>query len=154
MLFERGTQSRRGFLARTAGAFTAAGFPAWYAQQQALAADPAPAKRVAANDKLSMGFVGIGSPGGRAMSGELYGGARKYKAQCAAVCDVDARHLKRAAEQFKKDGFDGVKTFTDFRRLTDDKTIDTVLVATPTTGTPWWPSTPSARARTCTARSR
>ena len=130
MLFERGNQSRRGFLTRTAGAFAAAGFPAWYGQQQALAA-AAPARRPAANDKLTMGFVGIGSPQSRSMSGELYGGAKKYKAECAAVCDVDARHLKRAADQFKKDGFEGVKTFSDFRRLTDDKSIDTVLVATP-----------------------
>jgi predicted dehydrogenase len=78
-----------------------------------------------------MGFVGIGSPQSRSLSGDLYGGAKKYKAQCAAVCDVDARHLKRAADQFKKDGFTDVKTYSDFRRLTDDKSLDTVLVATP-----------------------
>jgi predicted dehydrogenase len=43
---------------------------------------------------------------------------------------VDARHLGRAAAVLKEDGYQ-VRPYKDFRRLLEDKGLDTVLVATP-----------------------
>jgi len=129
---ERGNLSRRGFMNRSIAALTAAGLPAWYAQQLhgAQEVTRAVAKtKAAANEKLNFGYIGIGSPATRAYA--LYGAAKRFKqVQNVAVCDVDTRHLKRAAEQFKKDGFEA-KSYDDFRRLNDDKSIDAVVIATP-----------------------
>src|SRR5262245_41354237 len=94
-----GNLSRRGFLQRSLAGLAAAGVPAWYAGEVLAAADQEAAaarKPVAANDKVTMGVVGVGSPASRAL--QLYDGAKKYKSlQFVSVCDVDARHLERAA---------------------------------------------------------
>jgi len=131
-MLERGNLSRRGFMSRSIAGMTAAGLPLWYATQLHGAEDAtraAVAKKVAANDKHNFGYIGIGSPQSRAYA--LYGAAKKFKSvQNVALCDVDGRHLTRAAEMFKKDGYEA-KSYDDFRKLTDDKTIDAVVIATP-----------------------
>ncbi len=131
-MIERGTLSRRGFMHASLAGLTAAGLPLWYAREVHGAdevARAAKAKVVAANDKVNFGWVGIGSPASRAL--QVYGGTKGFKqTQHVAVCDVDARHVKRAGEIFKKDGYEA-KEFSDFRRLTDDKSVDAVVVATP-----------------------
>jgi predicted dehydrogenase len=128
----RGNLSRRGFMQRSIAAMTAAGLPLWYAQQVHAAQEGARAtaeKKVAANGKLNVGWIGIGSPSSRAFG--IYGTTRNFKElQHIAVCDVDARHVKVAQERFKKDGYTA-ETFDDFRRLNDRKDIDAVVVATP-----------------------
>ncbi len=131
-MIERGTLSRRGFMHASLAGLTAAGLPLWYARE-VHGADEAvravKAKAVGANDKINFGWIGIGSPQSRAF--QVYGGTKGFKqTQHVAACDVDARHLKRAGELFKKDGYES-KAFSDFRRLNDDKSIDAVVVATP-----------------------
>ena len=131
-MLERGNLSRRGFMQKSLAGMTAAGLPLWYAKEVHGADEvvrAAATKKVAANDKLNFGWIGIGSPQSRAF--QVYGGTKKFKqTQHVAACDVDARHLKRAEELFKKDGYEP-KTYSDFRRLTDDKSLDAIVVATP-----------------------
>lgn len=131
-MLERGNLSRRGFMNRSIAGMTAAGLPLWYAQQihgADEAARKVAAKLADANGKLNFGWVGIGSPSSRAL--QVYGGAKNFKQlNHVAVCDVDARHVKRAQEIFKKDNFDA-QTFEDYRKLTDLKDVDVVVVATP-----------------------
>ena len=65
---------------RTIGVLTAAGLPAWYAQQIVAAEEvkaAADARPVAANDKMVMGAIGIGSPKSRGRA--IYGEAKKQK---------------------------------------------------------------------------
>ena len=128
-MFERGNLSRRGFFRTSVAGLTAAGLPAWYAREVA-AADPKPVK-AAANDKIQFGWVGIGSPQSRAFG--IYSTIRndrfKHLAH-VACCDVDARHVKRAQAEFKKADHEA-ETFNDYRRLTDRKDLDVVVVATP-----------------------
>ena len=129
-MFERGNLSRRGFFRTSVATLTAAGLPAWYARE-VVGAEPRPVK-AAANDKINFGWVGIGSPQSRALG--IYSTVRrgdrfKHLAH-VACCDVDARHLKRAQEEFKKDGHEA-ETFSDYRKLTDKKDLDVVVVATP-----------------------
>jgi predicted dehydrogenase len=124
--------SRRGFMQRSVVSLAAAGVPGWYAQsvlaveeQQAAAAS----KPVAPNDRLTMGIIGVGSPGSRSL--QIYNkvkGSRQI--QFTSVCDVDARHIARAAAILKDDGY-SVTTHKDFRRLLDDDDLNTVLIATP-----------------------
>ena len=128
---ERGNLSRRGFMQQSVAALTAAGLPLWYAQQVHGAQDAAKAanKAVAANDKLQFGVIGVGPSPRR--SNALYGSAKQYQnVTFKGVCDVDARHLKYAEKQYKNDGYE-VTGYEDFRRLNDNKDIDTVIVAVP-----------------------
>lgn len=128
----RGNLSRRGFMQRSIAAMTATGLPLWYAQEVFAAqedAKAAAAKKVGANGKLNIGWIGIGSPASRAFG--IYGTTRGFKElQHVAVCDVDARHVKIAKERMKKDGYDS-ETYEDFRRLNDRKDVDAVVIATP-----------------------
>jgi predicted dehydrogenase len=50
--------------------------------------------------------------------------------QFTSVCDVDARHLGRARSLLKEDGYE-VRAHNDFRRLLEDKDLNTVLIGTP-----------------------
>jgi predicted dehydrogenase len=125
-MFERGNLSRRGFFQRSIAAMGAMGIPAWYAEQLLAADDKA---ATSANGKINMGWVGIGSPQSRAL--QVYGGAKNFKnVQMTAVCDVDARHVKRAAEILTKDGYT-VSQHKDFRDVTRSDKIDVVAVTTP-----------------------
>lgn len=131
MLREKGNLSRRGFMNRSLAGLTAAGLPMWYAQQVHASDDAAKAAAKIADEgsKLNVGFIGIGSPQSRARA--LYGEFKRTKAMnCVAVCDVDDRHSKAAADMAKKDTFDP-KIHKDFRELLAQKDVDTVVVATP-----------------------
>ncbi len=132
-MFERGNLSRRGFMNRSLAGLTAAGLPLWYAKEVHGADEAtraAKARKANANEKLNVGYVGIGSPQSRAYA--MYGASKKFKQSVhnVAVCDVDAPHLARAVKDFKADGYEP-KAYTDFRQLTDDPTVDAVVVATP-----------------------
>lgn len=133
MLFSRGTLSRRGFTTASVASLTAAGLPLWYAREVVAADTAANAKasaKVSANSKLRFGFVGIGSPQSRAYA--LYNEAKRFREQvdCSYVCDVDSRHLGRAANTLSRDGFEPKATH-DFRKLCNSKDVDVVVVATP-----------------------
>jgi predicted dehydrogenase len=128
----KGNLSRRGFLSRSLAGLAATGLPAWYsrevlaAQEQQVAAARKP---VAANDKLTMGLIGAGSPQSRSL--QIYNQAKGSKqVRFTSVCDVDARHLERAAGILKADGYP-VSAHKDFRRLLEDKDLNTVLIGTP-----------------------
>lgn len=82
-----------------------------------------PAARVlGANDRLRFGLIGAGGRGQ-----EIFKTALKCpNTEAVAVADVYTRRL----EEVK--GFaPQIKTYDDFRRLLDDKSIDAVLIATP-----------------------
>jgi predicted dehydrogenase len=115
-------------LQRSLAALTVgAGLPVWYARE-VLAAEQARAddKKVAANDRIVMGAIGIGSPKSRGTA--IMNDARKQKGvEFVAACDVDARHLQNAAKMIGPD----CARFKDFRQLLDRKDINAVTIATP-----------------------
>jgi len=104
-----------------------------------------PAVRAAAgaNDKVRVGFIGIGNRGSQLLQGFL---AQK-DCQVVALCDVYQPYLARGREQVDPqiiqsvgehlvprmgERFEGeVGRFTDFRRLLEQKDIDAVVIATP-----------------------
>jgi predicted dehydrogenase len=126
---QRDTLSRRGFLERSLLGLTAgAGLPAWFAREVVSAEEiqAAQAKKpVAANDRVVMGAIGIGSPQSRGRA--IMRDALRQKAEYVAVCDVDANHRVRAAKEVGKD----CAKYEDFRELLDRKDLDAVTIAVP-----------------------
>jgi predicted dehydrogenase len=97
---------------------------------------------IGANDKINMGFIGIGNRGSQLLN--LFMGQPDM--EVAALCDiyepylmrdrskVDQRYLKVMPGQVPKMGEKFPKTpvtYKDYRKLLDNKNIDAVCVATP-----------------------
>jgi len=89
------------------------------ARTGALAAEGSPS----ANDRVGVGFIGVGGMG----SGHLGGYARDRKYPALAVCDVDATHRERAAQSVGPE----CGKHNDYRELLDRKDIDAVVIAVP-----------------------
>jgi predicted dehydrogenase len=128
----KGNLSRRGFLQHSVAALAAGGLPVWFARELVAAEDKPKPRAVAANDRIIMGAIGIGSPQsrGRAIMGAA---ASKDGVQYVAVCDVDKRHRERAVDDVKKASKTkgDVAAFEDFRELLAKKDINAVTIATP-----------------------
>src|SRR5215472_11864802 len=80
------------------------------------------ARVLGANDRIRFGLIGAGGRGMDIFKAAL----RAPNTQAVAVADVYSRRLDEA-----KQIVPAVQTYTDFRRLLDDKSIDAVLIATP-----------------------
>jgi predicted dehydrogenase len=101
--------SRRKFFKQSA--ITAAGV--W------LGTSPLLARKLSANEKLNIGVIGTTHRAANNIDG--------VKGEnIVAICDVDETYL--AATQ---DKFPSAKTYTDFRRLIEQKDIDAIVVSTP-----------------------
>ena len=79
-----------------------------------------------ANDRITIGFIGIGAMG----SGNLDFAMKIPEAQPVVVCDVYRPHLERAEAAAREKGFQ-VKAVADFREILADKSIDAVCISTP-----------------------
>jgi predicted dehydrogenase len=109
--------SRRQFLTAAAAGLAAAG----------LASAPrADEPKRGPNDKINLGFVGVGTMG-RYHLGAFLG---MNDVQVVAVCDVVAERRDAALDAAKKKN-DGCKAYADFRQLLDSKDVDAVVIATP-----------------------
>lgn len=76
-----------------------------------------------ANDRIRMGYIGIGNRGDQVHDGFL-----EYSDQeTVAVCDLKESYMDFAA---KKSRANPVK-YKDYRKLLDDKNVDAVAIATP-----------------------
>ncbi|HNR33775.1 MAG TPA: Gfo/Idh/MocA family oxidoreductase [Candidatus Hydrogenedentes bacterium] len=99
---------RRTFV-RTAAAGVAAGFATGRAR--------------GANEKIRLGFIGVGNRGG-----QLIEFTQKHAdAEIVALCDVYDPFLKKWAEKLGG----GVRQYRDFRALLEQDSIDAVVVASP-----------------------
>lgn len=83
----------------------------------------APSGRIlGANDRIRFGLIGAGGRGKAIFKAAI----KAPNTEAVAVADVYTRRLQEARRIAP-----GVKTYSDFRRLLDDKSIDAVLIATP-----------------------
>ncbi|MSR59010.1 MAG: Gfo/Idh/MocA family oxidoreductase [Planctomycetaceae bacterium] len=93
------------------------------------------ALRAAASDRLTLGFIGVGTMGRYHLSALLGRG----DVEVIAVCDVVRERIDSAVEMVqtryadrKKSGtFKGVTPHTDFRKLLEQPGLDAVVIATP-----------------------
>jgi predicted dehydrogenase len=89
----------------------------------------------AANDKLALGFIGMGTMN----RGHLNGFLGRKEVEVVAVCDVVKERLdsaaqtveKRYAGRTKAGTYKGVASYADFRKLIDHPGLDAVVIATP-----------------------
>ncbi|HSM48434.1 MAG TPA: Gfo/Idh/MocA family oxidoreductase [Draconibacterium sp.] len=94
------------------------------------------------NDKIHMGFIGIGNRGSQLLNIFM----KQPECEVAALCDiyepytlrdrskVDPRYLEMMPGQIPQMGEKfpvQPKIYTDYRKLLEDKTIDAVCIATP-----------------------
>jgi predicted dehydrogenase len=125
--------SRRGFLTHSVAGLTAAGLPAWFANEfanAAMAQQADASKKRSPNDSLQLGWIGMGSPQSRAY--QIYGTTTGFKQlKHVAVCDVDSRHLYRSAMKLREDNKLEPHQISNYRQLVDRDDIDVVVVATP-----------------------
>jgi predicted dehydrogenase len=117
--------SRRSFI-KTSGA--AAAVAPFILPSHIWAAETKP------NDRLTLGFIGLGTQGRGLMSGFQ----DRKDTQVLAVCDVDTNRRENAKKMVeekyaKQTGSDykGCAAYTDFRELLGRKDIDAVVIATP-----------------------
>jgi predicted dehydrogenase len=75
--------------------------------------------RISPNEKLDVAVIGVANRGAADLEGVS-------SENIVALCDIDDNYLAAAAQRYP-----GAKTYNDFRRLTDQKGIDAVVVATP-----------------------
>ncbi|MFP6753944.1 MAG: Gfo/Idh/MocA family oxidoreductase, partial [Pirellulaceae bacterium] len=92
------------------------------------------AGKTAANDRITMGFIGIGIMG----RGHLSRFIGYDDIQVVAASDVVQERLDHAAKMVtdkysvtRKDSFKGVDAYKDYRALLERDDIDAVLIATP-----------------------
>src|SRR5215475_13964698 len=85
------------------------------------------AATAAPSDRIRMGFIGVGRQGTSRLNEFL----KQPDVTAAAVCDVDATHVDRAADIVAKAQGQPPAKFHDFRKLLDVKDIDAVMIATP-----------------------
>ncbi len=112
-------KNRRSFLATT-GAAATAGLLIQTGAQTA-----------SANDTIRIGVVGVRGRGKSHVSG--YANLKDKNVEVAALCDVDASVLEKRKAEYLEEGkvVSDVKTYTDFRKMLEDKNLDAVSVATP-----------------------
>ncbi len=79
-----------------------------------------------ANDRVAMGFIGVGAMG----SGNLGYAMNTPGIVPVAVCDVWQPNLERAQARARKEGHE-VKAVKDFREILADSSIDAVCISTP-----------------------
>jgi predicted dehydrogenase len=113
--------SRRRFLQTTAAAsavFTAPYF--------------VPRRAFGANERVTLGFVGVKNRGMQNMGGfsVIGNGAGQRGADCAAVCDVDSKVFAMAVKRVEEAGHKP-SVFGDYRRLLERKDIDAVVLSVP-----------------------
>lgn len=80
------------------------------------------ARILGANDRVRFGLIGAGGRGMQIFKAAL----NVSNTQAVAVADVYSRRLDEVKRLVS-----AIQTYTDFRRLLDDKSIDAVLIATP-----------------------
>ena len=84
-------------------------------------------KLASANDRIRIACVGVHGQGGEHIKHYL----EMKDVEIAAVCDVDETVLNGRLGEIEKASGKRPASFTDFRKLLEDKSIDAVSIATP-----------------------
>src|ERR1700749_1735422 len=95
----------------------------------ALAAGPALVSGRAANDKVNIGWIGVGTRGYAGL--DWLHTAAANDVQITAICDTYQGYIARAKDIMQTTWGTTPKTYTDYRDLLADKDVDAVFIMTP-----------------------
>jgi predicted dehydrogenase len=129
---KNGGESRRTFIQKTATAAAAVTVANMfktpvYGQNQA----PSTGRVIGANDRITVGFVGLGGQGLNAHVRQMKEHAGDHNVAQVAACDVSKHRTAEAKDVIEK-GVQGAKcdTYTDYRKMLERKDIDAIVCAT------------------------
>jgi FlaA1/EpsC-like NDP-sugar epimerase len=89
----------------------------------ARAAAPGDRRRLSANDKLNLAFIGVAGRGADNINDITSAEA----VNVVALCDVDEKNLNGAGEKFP-----AARRYRDYRKLLEtEKSLDAVVISTP-----------------------
>jgi len=92
---------------------------------------PAPGRVLGANDRINLGFIGVGGQGMNAHVRISSANAQTNNIAQIAICDVWSGRRDAAKAFIEKQGTGAnVSTHDDYRRLLENKDVDAVVVAT------------------------
>lgn len=124
------TSTRRQFIRATATAAAAvAATP--LLKNTVYGQAPSPGRVIGANDRINVGFIGVGGQGMNAHVNLMTAHAAANNAGLGAVCDVWTKRTD-AAKSFIEGKISGAKvnTYGDYRKLIEQKDLDAVVIAT------------------------
>jgi predicted dehydrogenase len=79
------------------------------------------------NDKVRVGVAGLGGRGGSHVSAW----PKLPNVEIVALCDVDESHIAQKLKSLETLDLPKPKTYVDFRKMLEDKSIDAVSIASP-----------------------
>lgn len=121
-----GVDSRRSFLKKAAVvSAVAASTNLFKTPVYGQTTAPSTGRVIGANDRIVVGFVGVG-PQGQLHVDKMKAGADQNNVALAAVCDLWEKRRLLAKEKIGGD----VKLYDDYRKLLENKDLDAVLCAT------------------------
>jgi predicted dehydrogenase len=86
-----------------------------------------PGSWIGANNRVRVGVVGINGMG----RNHIRAFAQLPEVEVAAICDVDENLFPAVIDEFARTGRPKPKTYSDLRKLFEDKDIDAVSIVTP-----------------------
>jgi predicted dehydrogenase len=95
----------------------------------AIAAGPAVISAQGANDKVNIGWIGVGTRGYAGL--DWLHTAAKDQVQISAICDTYDGYIARAQDRLQTIWGAKAKAFKDYHDLLADKSIDAVYIMTP-----------------------
>ncbi len=125
-----GPATRREFLKKTATAAAAVAVSPLF-QRTVYGQAPSAGKVIGANDRITVGFIGVGGQGMNAHVRIMKPNTQANNVAQVAVCDVWQKRVGAAKEFIEKDNAGAkVETFGDYRKLLEQKDIDAVVIST------------------------
>ena len=95
----------------------------------AMAAGPAVISARGANDKINIGWIGVGTRGYAGL--DWLHTAAANDVQITAICDTYQGYIARAKDRMQTIWGNTAKTYVDYHELLADKSIDAVFIMTP-----------------------
>jgi predicted dehydrogenase len=95
----------------------------------AIAAGPAVISASGANDKINIGWIGVGTRGYAGL--DWLHTAAPNDVQITAICDTYEGYIARAKDRMGKVWGNIPKTYVDYNELLADKSVDAVYIMTP-----------------------
>jgi predicted dehydrogenase len=95
----------------------------------AIAAGPAVIAARGANEKINVGWIGVGTRGDYGI--RWLHDAAPDEVQLTAICDTCQYYIDRGIANVQKTWGNAPKTYKDYRELLADKSIDAVYIMTP-----------------------